>query len=79
MPALTLVQHTQAPAQPMHPDTRTTEALHTAIQAAWQDGHGRGEHQGYLAGWRSGLLCGACWGGLLVAITVAAARGAGWL
>lgn len=65
-PPLTLVQPTtRMPAHtPMHPNQRATEALHTAIQASWQDGHGRGERIGYLQGWRSGLLCGMCWGGI---------------
>lgn len=64
---------------PMHPDTRASEALHSAIQAAWTDGHGRGEWAGHLKGWRSGVVCGLCWGVLLTAIAAGCAHHLGWL
>jgi hypothetical protein len=47
-PPLTLVQ--SAPSIPMHPDDRASAALHTAIQAAWKDGHSSGEWAGHLKG-----------------------------
>ena len=64
---------------PMHPDTPTSAALQTIIEAAWTDGHGRGEWDGHMKGWRSGVLCGLCWGGVLTALAAAAANHWGWL
>lgn len=72
---LTLVQ----PRTPMHPDTRAADALKAAVAAAWKDGHGRGEWDGHLKGWRSGFLFGLCWGGFLTALTASAALHLGWL
>jgi len=79
MRPLILVRPTAPPPVPMHPDSRAASALHTAVEAAWHDGHGAGEWEGHLTGWRSGLLCGLCWGGLLTAIGAAAANHWGWL
>lgn len=75
-PPLTLVQ--SAP-QSMHPDTRASEALHRAIDAAGAVGYDRGEYAGYLTGWRSGVACGACWGTLLVLLLAGGLRHLGWL
>lgn len=76
---LTLVQATKPAPQPMHPDTRATEALHRAIDAAWKEGHARGEWHGHLTGWRSGAVCGLCWGALLVCLLAGGLRHLGWL
>ena len=64
---------------PMHPDTRASDALHAAVAAAWDDGHASGQWHGHLAGWRNGLVCGVCWGAMLMAIGAAASRSLGWL
>ncbi len=77
-PPLVLVRPNTPPVT-MHPDNRASAALHTAIQAARKDGNSSGEWAGYMKGWRSGLLCGVCWGGVLTAIGAAAAIHLGWL
>ena len=74
---LTLVRSSTA--TPMHPDTRASAALQAAIDAASADGYGRGEWAGHLRGWRSGVVCGLCWGFVLTGIAAAAARAWGWL
>lgn len=48
---------------------RQAERIDTLVKAAAHDAHARGERQGYLQGWRWGVVCGACAGGLVVACT----------
>lgn len=31
-----------------------------AMRGAWRDGQAVGEREGYVAGWRWGLVCGVC-------------------
>lgn len=81
-PPVALVHRTAAPkppAMPVHPDTRTAAVADAAILAARNVGYRRGERVGLLAGWRSGWLCGLCWGCALTGIAAAAARAWGWL
>ena len=77
-PPLTLVRHTASPppvSMPVHPDTRAAAVL----RGAWEAGRERGERTGHVHGWRSGLVCGLCWGCLLTGIAAAAAKSWGWL
>lgn len=57
-PLLRLV-HSLQPPPAAGPHQRAADRQWLAVRGAWYDGHSQGERQGYRAGWRWGLVCGA--------------------